>query len=211
MNRNYIILLLCAIIAPFFITSCSETEDDNTEFADWQNRNNTYFSDMYNKAIASATDDLDTIRNYSFNDSIKLSNTGYIVVEKLEKGTGSGCPMFTDSVFVNYRGRLIPSTSYPEGYIFDENYSGEYNVKTAKPVQMYVGGTVDGFATALQYMHIGDHWRIYVPYPLGYGTTAQTGIPAYSTLVFDIALMAYYRAGVSPGTYYVKQGTWIKE
>jgi FKBP-type peptidyl-prolyl cis-trans isomerase FklB len=63
-----------------------------------------------------------------------------------------------------------------------------------------VNGTITGWATALMQMHIGDHWEIYVPYTLGYGTTntnttaGVTNIPAYSTLIFDIRLVAYWRA-----------------
>jgi len=211
MNRHIIIMLLCALVMPLCLVSCSETNETDEEFADWQSRNETYFSNIYEKAVSDKSGSYMVLHNYSFEDSVRHNYTDYIVVEKLENGTGSGCPMFTDSVMVNYRGRLIPSTSYPEGYVFDENYSGEYNASTAKPTQLYVGNLVDGFATALQYMHIGDRWRVYVPYQLGYGTTDNDEIPAYSTLVFDIALMAYYRAGVSPTPYYIKRNTWVTE
>ena len=46
-------------------------------------------------------------------------------------------------------------------------------------------------------MHIGDTWRIYVPAALGYGSVTKTGIPAYSTLVFDITLNSFYRKTTS--------------
>lgn len=196
---------------PLLFTACSETEETDEEFSNWQSRNESYFSDIYAKAISDKTGRYEVLHNYSFQDSVRHDYTDYIVVEKLTTGTGSGCPMFTDSVMVNYRGRLIPSASYPEGYVFDESYSGEYNPKTAKPSQFYVGGLVDGFATALQYMHIGDYWRVYVPYQLGYGTSDSDEIPAYSTLIFDIALMAYYRAGTTPTPYYIKRNTWVTE
>ena len=61
-----------------------------------------------------------------------------------------------------------------------------------------VSEVVQGFGTALMYMHIGDLWRVYVPANLGYGTTGQTYIPASSTLVYEIELKAYYRAGTTP-------------
>lgn len=193
------------------ITSCSE--DDNTveEFPDWRNRNEAYFNDIYERARDNADGSWKLFLNYSLQDTIPTSNDDYIAVQVLEEGTGSGCPMYTDSVLVNYRGRLIPSTSYADGYVFDQSYDGEYNPETAVPAQFYVGGLIDGFTTALQHMHIGDVWRVYIPYNLGYGETGSSSIPGYSTLIFDIALVAYYRAGVSPDKWRSAAGGWITE
>ena len=132
-------------------------------------------------------------------------------MQVIKEGTGSGCPMFSDSVMVNYQGRLMPSASYPSGYVFDGNYTGDYNPATVKPVTFYVGGLVDGFTTALQYMHIGDRWRVYIPYQLGYGSADNGSIPAYSTLVFDVELLAYYRAGTTPVPWSVAPGRWVTE
>lgn len=193
------------------ITSCSE--DDNTveEFPDWRNRNEAYFNDIYERARDNADGSWKLFLNYSLQDTIPTSNDDYIAVQVLEEGTGSGCPMYTDSVLVNYRGRLIPSTSYADGYVFDQSYDGEYNPETAVPAQFYVGGLIDGFTTALQHMHIGDVWRVYIPYNLGYGESGSSSIPGYSTLIFDIALVAYYRAGVSPDKWRSAAGGWITE
>lgn len=209
--KHYLLFLLCAATAPVLLSSCSETDDTENDFADWQNRNNEYFSAIYETAKADVSGKWLVLKNYSLNDNVAGDATNSIVVEKIVNGTGSGCPMYSDSVLINYRGRLMPSDAYPDGYVFDESYNGDNDTTTAKPSQMYVGGLVDGMTTALQHMHIGDKWRIYIPYRLGYGTAAQSSIPAYSTLVFDVRLVAYYRAGTKPGVYYAKRGTWIKE
>lgn len=211
MKRQNIIILILALLSPLMITSCSE--DDNTveEFPDWRNRNEAYFNDIYERARDNADGSWKLFLNYSLQDTIPTSNDDYIAVQVLEEGTGSGCPMYTDSVLVNYRGRLIPSTSYADGYVFDQSYDGEYNPETAVPAQFYVGGLIDGFTTALQHMHIGDVWRVYIPYNLGYGESGSSSIPGYSTLIFDIALVAYYRAGVSPDKWRSAAGGWITE
>ena len=211
MKRYNIIFAAFALMLLSVFASCSE--DDNTveEFPDWQNRNETYFAGIYEQAKANADGTWKLIRSYTLEDTIPTTNDDYIAVKVLRAGTGSGCPMFSDSVKVNYRGRLIPSTSYADGYVFDESYIGEYNPATALPSTMYVGGTVDGFATALQYMHIGDYWRVYIPYWLGYGTSGSSSIPAYSTLIFDIELVAYYRAGVDVPDTRAAEGVWITE
>lgn len=194
MKKYNILALLMLMLAPLCFMACSESDDTLEEFPDWKNRNETYFDNIYEKAKSVEDGSWKIIRNYTLEDTIPVSSTDNIVVEVLEEGTGSGCPIFTDSVLVNYRGRLLPSTSYPDGYVFDQSYTGDFNPQTAMPSQLYVGSRIDGFATALQYMHIGDRWRVYIPYQMGYGTTATTSIPAYSTLIFDISLVAYYRA-----------------
>ena len=53
---------------------------------------------------------------------------------------------------------------------------------------------------------------MYIPYQLGYGNADNGSIPAYSTLVFDITLVSYYRAGVDvPESKARKAGEWIEE
>ena len=44
-------------------------------------------------------------------------------------------------------------------------------------------------------MHTGDRWRIYLPAALGYGKVEQGSIPAYSTLVFEVKMLAFFRSG----------------
>ena len=211
MKRYNIILLLLAFLAPLVATSCSE--DDNTveEFPDWRNRNEAYFSDILSTAKVNTDGSWKTFLSYALEDTIPTTENDYIAVKVLRPGTGSGCPMFTDSVKINYRGRLVPSTSYAEGYVFDQSYVSDEPGKTSLPVKFRVGDLVTGFTTALQYMHIGDYWRVYIPYWLGYGSTGSTSIPAYSTLIFDIELKAYYRAGTEVPDTRASVGEWITE
>jgi len=42
---------------------------------------------------------------------------------------------------------------------------------------------------AIQQMHIGDKWEIYIPAEMGYGKFSQPGIPGGSTLIFEIELL----------------------
>ena len=61
-------------------------------------------------------------------------------------------------------------------------------------------------------MHIGDRWKVYIPYQLAYGKTNNGTIPAYSTLVFDVTLVSYYRAGVDvPDSKARKAAGWVEE
>lgn len=204
-------------MAVFTLASCSE--DDNTvdEYANWQQRNEQAFSDTlaYAKSqIAAGDTSWKVIRQWSLDNQTpnkdvngneaQLTYKDYdnIVVHVLEEGKGSGCPMYTDSVKVSYRGRLLETDSYPDGYVFDKTFEGTYDKATAQLVTFAVNGfdsgnAVAGFATALLNMHIGDHWMVFIPYQLAYGATQTSGsnIPAYSMLRFEIVLDSYYRPG----------------
>lgn len=48
---------------------------------------------------------------------------------------------------------------------------------------------IAGWIIALQQMHIGDKWEIYIPAEQGYGKMNQPGIPGGSTLIFEIELL----------------------
>lgn len=211
MKKSNLIFAVFALVLVSVFASCSEEDNTVEEFPDWRNRNEEYFSNIWNTAQLNSDGSWKMFLSYALEDTIPTTYDDYIAVQVLREGTGSGCPMFTDSVKINYRGRLISSTSYPDGYVFDQTYSGEYNPETAYPATMYVGGTIDGFATALQHMHIGDYWRVYIPYALGYGSSGSSTIPAYSTLIFDIELVAYYRAGTNVPESRAVEGVWITE
>ena len=119
-------------------------------------------------------------------------------------GTGSGTPFSTDSVSVRYTGQLLPSTSYPAGYIFDTTSPAGTTDATAGVAHMAINSLTDGFATALQHMHIGDKWDVYVPWTLAYGAKGNKSIPGYSVLKFEISLLAYARAGSALPKFHVR-------
>ena len=196
-------LLVTALLS---LSSCSETDDTVEEFPDWKAKNEAFFTSKYSMVsqyVAAGYTDWKIIRGYNLGDATgNVSPTDNILVHVLRQGTGSGCPLYSDTVRVHYRGQLIASTTYVDssdselGLVFDKSWSTDvFNEQISIPSKMGVGGLVPGFSTALQYMHIGDRWRIYVPYQLAYGTSNNGSIPAYSTLVFDIALAAYYHPG----------------
>ncbi len=80
-------------------------------------------------------------------------------------------------VTVHYVGKTI------NGKTFDSSRGG------AAPA-MRLRDLIQGWIIALQQMHVGDRWEIYLPAEMGYGRFSQPGIPGGSTLIFDIELMA---------------------
>ncbi len=196
---------LAFVAAVFCLSSCKETDDTVVEFENWQQKNEAYFNAKYNsvkQAIASGDTSWKIFKSFSKDYSTTGTASDYILVKVLNEGSGSGSPLYTDSVRVHYRGQLLASASYVDssdselGYVFDTSWSTTtFDDRIFVPSKFGVSGVVDGFSTALQHMRIGDRWRVYIPYQLGYGTSDNGSIPAYSTLVFDLALAAYYRPG----------------
>lgn len=198
-------------------TSCTENDDTVEEYANWQSKNETYWDNLYTttqQKIKGGDTSWKIILNYTFQNQKQTTGSAltyrpenYIIAHVEQSGTGSTSPLYSDSVSMHYMGRLIPSTTYTSGLIFDKSWSSnQFNAATSRPVHSYIGLTydaegkptslVDGFTTALMSMHRGDHWTVYIPYQLGYGEKSSGVVPAYSTLIFDLRLNDFSHPGV---------------
>ena len=94
--------------------------------------------------------------------------------------TGDGKqPKETDTVSTHYKGTLI------DGREFDSSY------KRNAPAEFPVKGVIKGWTEALQLMHVGDKWQLFIPSELAYGATKRSElIEANSTLVFELELLS---------------------
>ena len=188
---GYVGVILFTIHCSLFTVSCSEDDSSTDEYANWQERNEAV-TDQW------AASGLKKIRVFTQDDTTAGKNCEYIYVQVLEAGEGADSPLYTDTVRVAYRGRLIPTMNYADGYVFDETYLGDFSWHTAGMSTMAISGKttlVNGFATALMNMHKGDYWRVYIPYQIGYNTSTQGSVRAYSNLTFDIALLDFWHPG----------------
>lgn len=107
---------------------------------------------------------------------IKALESG-ILMRRLEEGTGTECPKLNSIVFVNYTGRLI------DGSVFDTTEGAPL------PACFRVRELIVGWQAALLRMHVGDKYEIFIPAKYGYGSMKLDGIPANSTLVFELELL----------------------
>ena len=217
MQKLYKYLLFLLLAMPL-LTACSEEEMPDVDYYNWAQRNKEFFAEKLNEAktsvsVAKAAYGADwenhcdwrVFRSYLKSDNSNIASTDSICVKIVERGSGTGCPLYTDSVRVNYIGRTMPTQNYMEGRIFD--HSGLYstpeevfNPDFARPTGLLVSNTVDGFTTVLQQMHIGDRWLVYIPAEMGYGESDVNAIlKGGSTLIFEIQLVSYCRAGSSFG------------
>ncbi len=86
------------------------------------------------------------------------------------------------SVTVNYSLWLYSATA-PEN-------KGNAVESGTFPFTINGGGVITGFNQAVTGMRVGGRRRAIIPPNLAYGSTARNGIPANSTLVFDIELLS---------------------
>jgi FKBP-type peptidyl-prolyl cis-trans isomerase len=93
----------------------------------------------------------------------------------IKEGAGK-TPKATDSVMVNYEGRLV------DGTVFDSSAQHP----NQEPFE--VGKVIKGFSEALQLMKVGSKWEIYIPANLAYGATPPPGLPPNAPLIFNIEL-----------------------
>ena len=210
--KHSIAALLLIFVAMPFLAACSEDDNTEQEYANWQQKNDSYWNELYSttqQRVAAGDNSWRILRTWSKNDGASLKSTDYIIAHVEQEGQGTLSPLYTDTVRVHYAGRLIPSPSYAEGYQFDQSFTGTLDTRSAMPYKSAASSFVDGFATAVTNMHVGDRWTVYIPYALGYGATGSgTSIPAYSVLIFDISLAAFYHPGATVPDWNAKQAFW---
>ena len=212
-----ILVLLVGLVTlvglAFSVSSCSEKSDEWDPYYSWESRNALWFelvADSARTAIAAAKaqygEDWKAHCPWRMFKSLQRSadilgaTTDSIVCKIITKGNGTQEVNYTDYVLIHYRGWLMPSeyimadgvTMETKSVVFDQSYYGEFNPKTAAPVTMYVGGTIEGYQTALQNMVEGDMWYVYIPQQLAYKSESNGTVPAYSTLRFLLNLVGVY-------------------
>lgn len=109
-------------------------------------------------------------------EGIKVTESG-LQYEVLESGKGDS-PKASDNVEVHYTGKLI------DGIVFDSS------VERGVPASFGVTQVIPGWVEALQLMHEGDKWRLYIPSDLAYGPNGAGGVIGPNmTLIFDVELL----------------------
>jgi peptidylprolyl isomerase len=141
--------------------SCISCNND-TEEIEWRDANIAYMASIANKAGILTIGD--TLNGYSG-----------IYYEILESGDSTSLtPIVGDYVTVDYTGWLYNSTD-------------PFDTRTDFTQQLGKS-QIAGWTIALERMHIGDKWKVYLPYYQGYGISSYDVIPSYSALIFTIKL-----------------------
>ena len=109
-------------------------------------------------------------------EGIKTTASG-LQYKVITTGTGKS-PLPTDRTTVHYTGKLI------DGAVFDSS------VARGTPSTFALNEVISGWTEALQLMHEGDKWILFIPDNLAYGDRGRGAqIPPYSTLIFELELI----------------------
>lgn len=110
-------------------------------------------------------------------DGVQITESG-LQFRILTQGQGA-IPSRLDRVKVHYTGKLT------DGTVFDSS------VARGQPAEFPVSGVIPGWIEALTMMPEGSHWELTIPHQLAYGECgAGTSIPPFSTLIFEVELLA---------------------
>ncbi|MBK4717024.1 MULTISPECIES: FKBP-type peptidyl-prolyl cis-trans isomerase [Tenebrionibacter/Tenebrionicola group] len=106
---------------------------------------------------------------------VKKTSTGLLY--RVEKEGSGDAPKNSDTVVVNYKGTLIDNTE------FDSSYN------RGEPLSFRLDGVIPGWTEGLKHIKKGGKIKLVIPPELAYGKNGVPGIPANSTLVFDVELL----------------------
>lgn len=106
---------------------------------------------------------------------VKKTESGLLY--KVEKEGSGSAPKDSDTVVVNYKGSLIDGTE------FDNSYT------RGEPLSFRLDGVIPGWTEGLKHVKKGGKIKLVIPPQLAYGTNGVPGIPANSTLVFEVELL----------------------
>ena len=109
-------------------------------------------------------------------EGVKALPKGIFYKVLTEGNAQSATPSVRSIVTAHYTGKTI------NGRTFDSS-------RGDVPLACRLRDLIEGWIIAMQQMHIGDKWEIYIPAEMGYGKFSQPGIPGGSTLIFEIELL----------------------
>lgn len=116
---------------------------------------------------------------YPITDSSNIFTVDGIQIYIAEMGNGPK-PKPGSNVVMNYRGTLL------NGEEFDSSFGrGGYQ-------EFSLGALIQGWQIALPQVPTGSKVKLIIPSDKAYGPAARPGIPANSTLIFDIDLVSSY-------------------
>lgn len=207
MNR-YLIYIASFLLMANLFASCDEVEEASL-YDNWQPRNEAFIDSIHALAssrlvpqIADETESGEKVSDIATNLMFALETSAstneakqYVYCKKIVCNNEGDRPLYTDKVSAFYYGTNIL------GERFDGNFTGygatdtkvldasdKKPTKFDSPSEFAVREVIAGWTTALQYMHPGERWILYIPYQSAYGESDYNGIMGYSALTFDVVL-----------------------
>jgi FKBP-type peptidyl-prolyl cis-trans isomerase len=118
----------------------------------------------------------DWLEAKSKEEGVKALPKGICYKVLAEGNATSAHPTERNIITAHYTGKTI------DGKQFDSSRGGV-------PLACRLCDLIEGWIIAMQQMHVGDKWEVYIPAEMGYGKFSQPGIPGGSTLIFEMELL----------------------
>ena len=150
--------------------------DPNSILTAWKTQNENYFTNMK-----------DSTGYVLYTVPTSEGGGSYYYKITTPGDPNSTSPLSTDSVLVNYRGKLV------SGFVFDQTYKGNVIAgdTTATPRTFSVSGDIiKGWTDNMLQMKVGEIRSIVMPQELGYGAQGVgAAISPYSTTIWVVQLV----------------------
>jgi FKBP-type peptidyl-prolyl cis-trans isomerase FklB len=119
-------------------------------------------------------------------EGVKELETG--IYYKVVKAGNGEIPTATDTVKVNYEGKLS------DGKVFDSSYERK------EPATFEVNKVIPCWTKALEKMPVGSTWTLYCSPEEAYGLYAPPSIGPNQVLTFKVELLSIEKAAATPGS-----------
>ncbi len=138
---------------------------------------NNFRLELRNKIVEANKDEgIAFLEENKTKEGVQATESG-LQYKVLVEGSGAR-PSETNTVKVNYEGRLI------DGTIFDSSY------QRGEPIEFPLNRVIRGWTEGLQLMSEGSTYELYIPSDLGYGNQgAGNLIKPGATLIFKVELL----------------------
>lgn len=181
-------LLVAIVMAGSIFVGCEDDDDDVKAIINWRDKNNSWLAEKQAQKNADGTP-------YYTMLVPNWDPSSFVLIHYFNERTDDPNalkPLYTSTVDVRYKLALYNGVECDSSTAMTDYGPGVFRSQ--------LSGLIDGWAAAVCDMNVGDTAEVIIPYALGYGTTSQSGIPAYSNLQFNIRLVDIYKYEASPET-----------
>jgi peptidylprolyl isomerase len=118
------------------------------------------------------------ISTQNANENSLIAGPQKLIIEDIQVGQGVEVKP-GNNITVNYKGTLVDGTKFDSSYDRNEPFT----------TQIGVGKVIPGWDQGMLGMKKGGKRKLTIPPDLGYGSQANTNIPANSTLIFEVEVL----------------------